>query len=138
MYYTSLTCVHLHYLEVQESWTPAVYLDDQVSPKGGSMSTSIDTELCAHRPCQQVRLYYITTITRCTYSYCNNILVHGRIHVMISKSKGRQRIRCQADKTNLHIHNTFPDIIGNKQHIDHMKSSTSLPCRNHKSCVHMT
>ena len=36
------------------------------------------------------------------------------------QSKGRQQIRCQADKINLHSHNPFPDIIGNKQHIDHM------------------
>ena len=53
------------------------------------------------------------------------------------ESKGRQRIRCQADKFNLHNHNPFPDIIGNKQHIHNMKISTSLPCRNHKSCVHI-
>ena len=52
------------------------------------------------------------------------------------QSKSRQRIRCEADKINVHSHNPFPDIICNKQNTHHMKSSASLPCKNHKSCVH--
>ena len=36
-------------------------------------------------------------------------LFRGRHHIRISKGIGRQRIRCQADKINLHIHNPFPD-----------------------------
>ena len=37
--------------------------------------------------------------------------VHGRHYKKISKWKCRQRIRCQADKINLHIHNSFSDTI---------------------------
>ena len=35
------------------------------------------------------------------------------------QSNGRHQMRCQADKIN--NHNPFPDIIGNTQHVYHMK-----------------
>ena len=60
----------------------------------------------------------------------------------IYKGQHKAKIVNESDvkqtKINLHIHNPLPDIIGNKQHIYHIKSITSLPCRNHKSCVHIT
>ena len=55
---------------------------------------------------------------------------------------GRQQIGCQKDKINFNSHNPFLDKIGNshnnKQYSHHMKSGTSLPCRNHKACVQDT
>ena len=44
--------------------------------------------------------------------------------------------RMSSRQINLHSPNPFPDIISNKHHIDHMKSSTSFPCY-HKSCTIM-
>ena len=65
--------------------------------------------------------------TICIYLNCNTkkrkLLFTGAVGPF--QNKGRQRIRCQADKINLHSHNPFPDIIGKqtaytpheKQHI---------------------
>ena len=80
-------------------------------------------------------LHYLCFQTSCQGRENIRILINGqqystREYIKVNAKQRSSTNQMSSRQNQSPSHNPFPDIIGDKQHMHHLKSSTSLPRRN--------